>query len=219
MSTNHNLREVCAIGGFYKSIAVYEGENGDITLAGIKDNILSLHKLNEEGQLSNRQISQMGKYRFGNQAVVSFDKDGTVVVFDGQFPAKIHYFNLDGKHIDSCKPCIQDFRNVNSFKMWNEKFFIAESEKVVILNADGSFSHDICVSGSAMNVDIRDNQYMYVTDSKSNIHIYPIDSSGRISPGKVGYCMIMEDYPLSMALRGPEIWMAHGQKKYISVSS
>ena len=60
---------------------------------------------------------------------------------------------------------------------------------------------------------------MYVTDSKSNIHIYPIDSSGRISPGKVGYCMIMEDYPLSMALRGPEIWMAHGQKKYISVSS
>ena len=48
MSTNHNLREVCAIEGFYKSIAVYEGENGDITLAGIKDNILSIHKLNEE---------------------------------------------------------------------------------------------------------------------------------------------------------------------------
>ena len=216
---SYNLREVCAVEGQYRSIAVYEESEAHITLAGIKDHTLYIHFLNKEGQLSLRQPCGLGKYRFGNQAAVTFDQDGNIVVLDGQLPAKMYIFGRDGVLMATVKPCIYQFKQLNSLTLWRDKIFVAESEKVVVLQSDGTYSHEISVPGNAMSVDIRENKYIYITDSKSNIHIFPIDNTGRIAPGKIGYCMMVEDYPVCMKLRGPEIWMTHGQKKYISVST
>jgi hypothetical protein len=215
----HNLREVCAIEGQYRSIAVYEEGEAHIVLAGIKDRTLYIHFLNKQGQLSLRQPCGLGKYRFGNQSAVTFDQSGNIVVLDGQLPAKMYIFGQDGILTATVKPCIQQFKQLNSLTLWKDKVFVTESEKVIVLHSDGTYSHEISVPGNAMSVDIRENKYIYITDSKSNIHIFPIDSDGRISPGKIGYCMMVEDYPVCMKLRGPEIWMSHGQKKYISVST
>lgn len=218
MSTNYSLQEVCAVEGQYRSIAVQEVGN-KVLLAGIKDHSLYIHHLNRQGQLSSRQAGSSGKVRFGNQTAVALDQEGNIAVLDGQYPAKLHFFTAEGTLVETHKPSIQVFKHLNSLTMWRGKIFIAESEKVVALFLDGTFSHEIHVPGNAMNVHIRENEYMYITDSKSNIHIFPIDHEGRISPGKIGYCMKVEDYPVSMSLRGPEIWMTHGQKKYISVST
>ena len=218
MATSYSLQEVCAVEGQYRSIAVQE-VNNKVVLAGIKDHTLYVHYLDRQGQLSSRQASCSGKVRFGNQAAVTMDQEGTIAVLDGQYPAKLHFFTMEGKLIETHKPCIHVFKHLNSLTIWRDKIFIAESEKVVVLFMDGSYSHEIHVPGNAMNVQIRENEYIYITDSKSSIHIFPIDPEGRIAPGKIGYCMKLEDYPVSMTLRGPEIWMTHGQKKYMSVST